>query len=67
MGKKHKIRERNHRAFQVLWWFLVLTMSFVIWYRNLQMSSDENLLKIRKNPTITNNIDIFRYYVYGMN
>ena len=67
MGKKHKNKEKNFFALQALWWFMVLTMSFVIWYRTLQMSSNENLLKIRNDPRITNDITIFTYYAYGMN
>lgn len=66
MGKKHKKNNELERNFvvQSLWWSLILFMSFMVWYRTLDMYSNEVLYKVRVNPSITNDMNIIKYYAF---
>lgn len=66
MWKKHKNKDKWQLSYpiQIFWWIIIISMSFIIWYRTLQVFNVENLTRINENPSLTNNITILEYYVY---
>jgi hypothetical protein len=68
MWKKHKNKNKYNwnvsYSMQIFWWILIISMSTLVGFRTLEMFSDENLTRVRENPSITSNITMFDYYIF---